>query len=106
MPAMTIEEEAKAALRAFFKSPRMTDNEANKIANGYAITATRIRAEKTAREHAEANGGNKLGGFFLENLINDYHVLALLVTGDFAQLATERERILEETTQQILEAFK
>ena len=106
MPATTIEQEAKNALRAFLKPERMTANEAYKIANGYAITANRIRDEETAREHAEANGGNKLGGFFLENLINDYHVLALLVTGDFAQLATERERILEETTQQVLEVFK
>lgn len=106
MPAMTIEQEAKSALRAFLKPERMTDDRANKIANGYEIQAVRITHEHFAREHAEANGGNKLGGFFLDNLINDYHVLALLVTGDFAQLATERERILEETTQQILEAFK
>lgn len=103
----TIEQEARAALRAFLMRPRMTDDEANKIANGYEISATRIRDEETAREHAEANGGDSpYGGFFVENLVNDNHVLALLVTGNFEQLAIERERILEATTQQILEAYK
>lgn len=104
---MTIEEEAKAALRAFFKSPRMTDEQAKRIADGYAIRATRITREDDAREYAESNGGTRsCCGFFGENLVNDDHVMAMLISGDFMQLAEERERILEETTTQILEAFK
>jgi len=107
MPAMTIEEEAKAALRAYLKPPRMTDEQAKRIADGYAITATRITREEDAREYAESNGGTRsCCGFFGENLVNDDHVMAMLISGDFMQLAEERERILEETTQQILEAFK